>query len=184
MKSVGFYAKLLKIISIFLVIPTIIFSFYYKWFLGSGIEAVLKKHDFWCGVSYTFDSNILSPVPMISKILALLVDGFSYIIFILGFIYFIKILNYYQQGKIFSEQTFLAFKWISRLAFLRAIYTPIKYSLLSIITTFHNPVGQRVLSATIGSDDIFNIFIVGFFLLITSIMYEGYKIKKEVDQTI
>ena len=65
----------------------------------------------------------------------------------------------YQEGNIFSEEAIIQFKKISKIALAKAIYSPIKYSLLSIVATFFNPVGERMISIAITSDDVFNIFI-------------------------
>ena len=48
----------------------------------------------------------------------------------------------------------------------------------------HNAPGERILAVRITSFDIKNIFVVACFFVITSLMYEGYKLKKEQDLTV
>ena len=84
----------------------------------------------------------------------------------------------------FSRNVFSLFRKISRIALAWAIYGPVKSIIMSLVLTIHNPPGSRIVSLTVSSNDIINIFIVGFFFVITSLMYEGYKLKNEQDLTV
>ena len=123
-------------------------------------------------------------MPILSRVIGAVVDLVSLGLFFWGLICFIQVLRLYKKGEIFSLQTFTLFRKISRIAFAWAIYTPINSMIMSLVATFHNPVGQRVLSVSINSGDIINIFIVGFILVVTSLMYEGYMLKQEQDLTV
>jgi hypothetical protein len=73
---------------------------------------------------------------------------------------------------------------LSRISFAWALYNPFKLTLLSIVTTFFMPGGQRVIAFGVTSSDIINIFIVGFFLIISSLMQEAAKLQEEHDLTV
>ena len=73
---------------------------------------------------------------------------------------------------------------MSVLLFIWTVYAPIKGICMSIISTLHYPPGKRLIAISLSSQDIFNIFMVGFFLVITSLMYEGFKLKCDQDLTV
>lgn len=181
MKSIKKYAWFLEIFSIVIIIPsTVIFSIS-MWF--DDISGFDKFHKFWASFSYTYETNTAA-MPVLSRILAVAIDGVSLGLFLWGLFCFIKVLRCYRSGEIFTLKIFSLFKKMSRIAFAWAVYAPIKYMLISIVSTLHNPVGQRVISVRISSDDIINIFVVGFFLIITSIIHKGFLLKNEQDLTV
>jgi len=73
---------------------------------------------------------------------------------------------------------------MSRIAFIWTLYNPLKFTLLSLVTTLNNPVGKRMLAVNFSSDDIFHIFVVGVFWVITSLMQAAYELKSEHDLTV
>jgi len=73
---------------------------------------------------------------------------------------------------------------MSKIIFAWAVYEPLKFTLLSIVTILSNQEGQRVIALGFTSNDVINIFVVGFFLIITSLMHEAYELKSENDLTI
>jgi hypothetical protein len=121
---------------------------------------------------------------MVSKILYLLIDGISGVLILFGCFYFIKILKLYQQGEIFSSCQLQLFHKISCIALIWTLYAPVKHTLLTLVSTFFNPVGQRVIEISITSHDIINIFVVGFLFVITSLIQEAYTLKNESDLTV
>jgi hypothetical protein len=182
MKNLKVYAKFLEFFVKFIVLPLIIFVFAYRWFINGYSESLDK---FWVGFGYSWDViNSLANLPILSKILYWLIDGFSGVLILFGCFYFIKILKLYQKGEIFSSYQLRLFQKISRIAMAWALYAPVKHTLLTLVSTFLNPVGQRVIEVSITSHDVINIFVVGFLLVITSLMQEAYALKNESDLTV
>lgn len=153
------------------MVPLAIISFFYKWF-GSAIPL------------YTDTANNSSSVSLCAHFVGALVEGISVGLLLWGGICFIKTLRYYQKGELFSANTLALFHKMSRIAFAWTFYEPIKITLLSFITTSANPVGQRVITIEFTSHDIIHIFIVGCFLIITSLIHEAYTLKNEHDLTV
>lgn len=89
-----------------------------------------------------------------------------------------------RRGEIFSQGTVFLFKRLSILALAWAVYMPVRNTLLTLVESLQYPAGARIISFTFGSDDIINIFIFGFFLVITSLMQEASALKEEQELTV
>lgn len=180
MNRIQFYARFLEFLCLFVCIPLIVGSFLFKWFCTIvPINDLSSLRNFSCIALH-------SPLPssLLMGFLIILIDAFGVALLVWGCVCFIKLLGYYHKGELFSVNTLALYVKMSRIAFAWTIYNPLKFALLSIITTINNPVGQRVLTINLSSDDIFHIFIVGIFLVITSLMQEAYKLKSEHDLTV
>ena len=181
MKSIKTHAKFLEVFCLVVVFPGLIIGSVLKWvdqFYGFG-----AFHKFWSGISYSYQSSS-EAMPILSRILTTLIDGISLGLLLWGLFCFLKILRCYRRGQVFTLATFSLFRKISRIAFAWAIYALVKSTLLTLVATIHNPPGQRIIEITIGSNEIINILIVSFFLIVTSIMHEGYLLKNEQDLTV
>lgn len=190
MHTVKSYARFLEIFCIILILPLIIIAFFYKWFGNTmpvycDITDCSKKVTVYTGLSFVYNwGQSESAMAILSRFLGAIIDGLSVALLLWGCIYFIKVLRYYQQGELFTANTIALFNKMSRIAFAWALYEPFKFTLLSIVTTLSNQAGQRVIALGFTSNDIIHIFMVGFFLIITSLMHEAYELKNEQDLTI
>ena len=135
-------------------------------------------------VSALCQIRIPSSASFLSRIFIIGFDSVYLFLALFGVFYFIKVLHYYKHGQVFTLEIFRLFRRISWIALIWAIYGPIKSIVMSLLLTFYNPPGSRIVALTVSSNDIINIFIVGFFFVITSLMYEGYKLKNEQDLTV
>lgn len=177
MKNVCWYARMLDLFLSYVMVPVVV--------VGSVLnELGIPLKNFGDGNVYINPSTTFFTVPFTSQILWVVIHSISWGFLIMGFVYFKRLLRCYQSGEIFSEKTFLYFYQMSRMVFFLIIYMPIQRTLMTLVKTLHNPVGQRCLSLSITSNDITNIFIVGFFFMMASLMYEGYKLKKDQDLTV
>lgn len=172
------------------VVPLILISFAYKWFCGAipvycDVTMYTKKVTLYTGLSFFYQNSAFSPLmTFLVRVLGALVDGVSVALLLCGCLYFVKALRYYQQGELFSANTIALFHKMVRIAFVWTVYEPIKFTLLSFVTTCASPAGQRVITIGITSQDVIHIFIVGFALIITSLMQEAYALKNEHDLTV
>jgi hypothetical protein len=118
------------------------------------------------------------------KLIAATVDGISCLFLLLGIIYLVKILNCYIAGELFSKNIMRLYRKLLWAAFAWTVYNPIKVPILSLVTTYNNAVGHRVLTLSFKGDDVLHIFIVGSLLVINFLMREAYKLKQEQDFTV
>jgi len=190
MNRIKSYARVLELMCIFVGIPLIVGAFFFKWFYGdfpiySDAIDCTKHSRLFTGIGYFYNAAYSqTPPPLLIRLLAAAVDGISIGLFLWGSICFIRLLRYYSKGELFSANTLALYTKLSRILFAWTLYNPLKFTLLSYITTMLNPAGQRVIAIAFNSDDIFYIFIVGFFLVITSLMQEAYHLKHEQDLTV
>jgi len=190
MNKIKSYARVLELMCIFVGIPFIVGAFLFKWFCGDfpiysdAIDCTIHSRLF-TGIGYFYNAVYAQmPPPMVVRLVAAAVDGISIGLFLWGSICFIRLLRYYSAGELFSANTLALYTKLSRILFAWTLYNPLKFTLLSYITTMLNPAGKRVIAIAFNSDDIFYIFIVGFFLVITSLMQEAYNLKHEQDLTV
>lgn len=190
MSTIKSYARFLEIFCLVIVLPLTAIAFAYKWFGGAmpvyyDIADCSKKVTVYTGLSFVYNSApSQSALAIASRVLGALIDGVSVALLLWGCICFIKVLRYYQRGELFTANTIALFNKMSRIAFAWALYEPFKFTLLSIVTTLSNQEGQRVIALGFTSNDIIHIFIVGFFLIISSLMHEAYELKNEHDLTV
>ncbi len=176
MKSIKKYAKYLKLFLVFIVAPMSLYIFVQNiinWTKGYVPKNVIQNVPIFKAISPT------------TKTLGMVIDTIiPFIILIFGFISFIKILDLFKKGEIFTTNVFYQFKTLTKLALIWVIYNPLGYTLLLLTITINNPKGHRYLGLSFSSQDALNILLFGLFLLVTSLMYEGLRLKKESDFTV
>lgn len=171
------YARLLELVCLGIFGPFLIIQFFMRWF-G---HASIPNYGFTNCCS--FHATHLHPTLGV-RLAAAAVDGLSLALLLWAGFCFVRILRNYRAGEIFSATTLSLYTKTTRLAFAWALYSPISYSLLSVVTSIHNPVGYRNLSFCLSSADVIHIFIVGFFWLITALMQEALKLQQDLDLTV
>lgn len=191
MKRLQAYARLFAYFCYAIVLPLIIISFMYKWFLAplpmyNDIATYTKKVSIYTGLGFFYQgtTHAYSFMVILVRIIGALIDAVSIGLIVWGCLCFIKLLGFYQRNELFSSNTLALFKKISRIAFAWVVYEPIKFTLLSFVTTMTNPIGQRIITIVITSNDVIHIGIVGFFWILTSLMHEAYILKSDQDLTI
>ncbi len=189
MKNIGVYARWLKWFSLVAVVPFIVFDLIYSWCL----DKVNLCHKEWL-TEFAYCEGIVSDaqiwaatlgeMPFWHKVMGFGVDAVSYVLLLWDFVLFIRLLSLYQKGVVFSLPAFDLIRRMSRIAFAWALYAPIKKMILSLVATLHKGVGNRVISISFSSGDVYNIFFVGVLFVVASLMYEGYKLKCDQDLTV
>jgi len=188
MNKIKLYSRFLELflaVGIVLIVGSCIF----KWFSGDipvyrDIADSTKHTRLYAGLGYFYTTNHIPAPSLLIRILAFFIDGISIALFVWGCVCFLKLLRFYRSGELFSANTLALYTKLSRIAFAWTLYNPIKFTLLSFVTTINNPHGARLIAIGFNSDDIFHIFIVGFFLVITSLMQAAYELKHEQDLTV
>lgn len=125
-------------------------------------------------------------MPVIHRMLGLIVDGLGFCIIFVCVFFFICLMRLFSKGSFFSADAISYLSKLSRWALAWAIYNPLRYTLLSVITSWHFPagIGKRELSIAFGSTDFINILVVGCLVMITTFIKDGYALQQERDLTI
>lgn len=181
------YANILKYLSFLIGIFSVL-SPIGKWISGWLIQSLSLAQGFSLVSELTGltqqEAQIITQMPILHKLLGFVVDGVSVAIFLLGLHYFVLFTNSVKKGQLFSPEVMNYFNDASKCALWWCLYEPIKRALLSVVMSLHNPPGQRMLTVDFGSDDIVNIFVCIFLLLIALMIKEAYYLKKEQDLMI
>jgi hypothetical protein len=184
MKSIHARARFLEIFSTYIGIPIIILSFVYRWTCGTIVDFSANPFGFFSLIntpSLRIPTAALQPL---ARIFGMLVDGIGVVLLFIATLYFIKILRAFQHNEIFSPRTLFLFTTMNRLIFAWALYNFFESIPLSLATTFLNPIGKRALVFEFTSGNLIDIFIIGCFLVISSMMREGARLKQEQDLTV
>lgn len=128
--------------------------------------------------------NKIPEMPMMHRMLGLVVDGIGLAIILVCIYHFARLMLQFRSRKIFSPTTISLVIKLTSVALVWALYNPVRYMALSLITSLHNPTGQREISLAIGSSDFINIIVIGCLVMLTSFMKEGYALQQERDLTI
>ena len=158
-----------------------------RWFFDI-VPSIPLLGEYYVQLSYTFDSSSwlqqLPAIPFVHRLFGLIVDGIAFGIVCAGGLFFYRLLKRFQTGEFFSSEVIQLLHTLSRIALCWVLYYSLRKILLSVITTLHKGPGNRVLSVEFSTGDIINIFIFICFVLITALIQEGSKLKKEQDLTI
>ena len=173
MRNIKTYALFLEIICWILVVPGVTIISCLRWY---GRLVNLDRFNGFFGR--------VESVPFFSHLLIIFVELGSLILFLWGVFVFIKVLRGYRKGQLFTNESFSLFKRLSKIALGWAIYSPLANMFIVLLASFHRGPGRRVVELVVSSSDIFNIVIVGFFFVITSLLWEGCKLREEQDLTV
>ncbi len=189
MQKITFYAGWMEKISIFLM-PITVITLIMRWTQDK--IPVLKNMNFW--LPYMDRNNISSMCPdslnflrnisFEHRVIGFLVESITMVIVLAALFYCIKLMRCFYKGEIFSLTTVSLLRKMSKLALLWAIYTPICGLLLSVFV-FHETAETTALSLGYAVDNaIIKLLIFGFFLVISLMMQEGFRLKSEQDLTV
>ena len=129
-------------------------------------------------------TTAMPTMPFIHRLIGMCIDSVvaGLLIAILWLI--ASLMKKFENNEIFSASTVVLFTTLSKCAFYLALYTPINRMLLSVVTTFHNAPGQRVLTASFGSADLCNILIFGILMVMTLLMQQATILQNEQNLTV
>jgi len=164
--------------------------------LLTGILIAVPLYDiiYWIfinSLSQSFININVEPVPESQYVLSLKLQIIGFISSLLplsalmyGLIYTRKLFSFFKDGIVFSLEQVVLFKKISKALVLWIIFSIIYEGIKSVIFSFHNPVGERVLSLSLSSSQMGILFISIIILVVAWIMDEGRVINEEQKLTI
>jgi len=95
-----------------------------------------------------------------------------------------KLFSFYSKGVIFSFEHVILFKKTARALMLWVVFKIVYDSAVSVIFTFSNPPGQRLLKIGLSSGEITTLFVGGIIFIIAWVMDEGRILNEEKELTV
>lgn len=154
-----------------------------KWLLPVSYNNLIESPSFIGGFMQYVKSDAENFTAM-QKIFGFLVDFISIGLIVYALILVIKLMDHFKSNEFFSAQILSTMHSLTKIALIYACYAPIKYILLSVITTYNNKPGERVIALAIGNSDVINILIFCLLFLILSVVRQGHSLKQDQDLTI
>jgi len=187
MKNIVFYARLVKGVS-YICITAAVISFFIKWLLPT-IILDNPYHIFNLFLAYTLDdfsevAHSLLSMPMIHRIMAMVVDSGVSVLLVMILWNIIEVMKKFERNELFSNSLVNFFVKMNTYAFCLALYVPLNRMILSVIITLHNAPGHRILTASFGSADLFNILMFGIFMVMTILMQQATALQNEHNLTV
>ncbi|WP_250656253.1 DUF2975 domain-containing protein [Alkalimarinus coralli] len=135
-------------------------------------------------LSLDIESLTSEPLSNMTRLLAIVASLFISGIFLYALSTLIRLFRNYENGEIFSLENAVCYQKLGYCLFYWVIGGIIYGGVMSVILSFNNPPGERVLSLSFAGMDFITI-VIGFLILIISwVMKEGYKIADENSHTI
>jgi DUF2975 family protein len=137
-------------------------------------------------IELDLDVAELTQVPLSpsTRILALVVSLILCIILMQALNLLIRLFKNYERQDIFSYENAVLYTKLGRLIFYWVFGGFIYNGALSVILSFNNPPGERVLELTFTGVDVMTLFLGVIVLIISWVMKEAYEISEEHRRTI
>ncbi len=123
-------------------------------------------------------------LPIVSRVIGFLVSMIPTGVLIFGMARLRRLFHLYQTGDIFNADASRCLKLFAITVMLQAVLGPLAGAAHSVIVTFHNPPGERVLSLSLGSGEFAALLLGGLLLVIAWIMGESAKVADENRQFV
>ncbi|TNF70208.1 MAG: DUF2975 domain-containing protein [Gammaproteobacteria bacterium] len=136
------------------------------------------------GVATQLSNLAQSPLTPLTRFLAFFVSMIPCLIILYGLYQLIKLFKNYEKGDVFSIKNVLCYRKLCYTLFAWVIGGLIYDPLMSLVLTFNNPPGHRVISISFGSSDIVALIAGAIVLIIAHIMYQAHQISNENQLTI
>lgn len=98
--------------------------------------------------------------------------------------FLIRLFRNYERHQIFSLANVRIIRNVGYTLIIWQILIPIQQALLSVVLTWKNGPGERILAANFSSNNIAVILIACIVILISWIMAEGHKLQEEHEYTV
>lgn len=125
-----------------------------------------------------------SPLTLETRLLALLASLGLSAILIYVLVLLVRLFKNYEQQEIFNFENTVLYTKLARSIFYWVVGNFIYTGVLSVILSFNNPPGERVLQLSFTGVDVMTLFLGVVVVVISWVMKEGYDISEEHSQTI
>lgn len=123
-------------------------------------------------------------LPALNRLLGFLVSMIPAGILMFGLARLRAMFGLYQAGEIFSIGSARCLKQFAATVLLQVLLAPLAGAAHSVIVTFDNPPGERMLTLSFGSAEYSAILLGGLLLVIAWVMGEGAKLADENRQFV
>lgn len=128
--------------------------------------------------------EVLSPLSTATKLYGFAVSAIPVIIIELMLYFLMRLFKLYERAEIFSLANVNYLKKIGYALLIHQLTRIVCNGFISMILTWHNPPGHRVLVLTIATVEITAILTAFLVILISWIMTEGCRLREEQQLTI
>ena len=125
-----------------------------------------------------------SSLSMQTRLISIFVSLLYSLILMRALILLMTLFNRYKNGDIFTQENTQLYKKLGFSVFYWIIAGVLYNAVMTVVLSFNNPPGQRILSVSFTGVDLLSLF-VGFLIVMVSwVMQEAYKIRDENIHTI
>ena len=128
--------------------------------------------------------QVMTALSPLTRLYAFLVDLIPLIILEFLFYSLIRLFKLYEQGDIFSTRNVVCIKNIGASLLIFQIIQVICNGLLSMVLTWNNPPGFRVITVTLSGLNVSMMLMALLIILISWVMMEGCRLRNEQQLTI
>lgn len=186
--SIAYYARIMEKFCMVLM-ASAVFTLLIRW--TQDINPLLKNMGgFWLPYldrnMYPTSNSLQHLISMTlgRRFAGFLLDGITMTIVLLGLYCCVKLMRSFQKGDIFSEETITQLANISKVALLWALYGPINVLMMGIIAFLATPEQHAWALGYAVDDSIVKLVFFAFFFVLTLMMREGYRLKREEELTV
>lgn len=185
-KKIARLSSFLRVVSIFFII--IVPLVYAAYWITNGFSFLPKDQFFSLELLPQVTDVEMMPLekmPSYMKLFGFLVMLLPLGIFEITMYFFIRLLNLFKRLIIFSKLNVKLIKYIGITILVgQLIVHPIYSALISLVMTFLNPPGERMINIYFGTSEFVLIGVGLIVMLIAYIMEEGYEIYEEQKHVI
>ncbi|MDE1464313.1 DUF2975 domain-containing protein [Spartinivicinus poritis] len=148
-----------------------------------GVAAIICTIAMWLFMSPNLATllGISEPVTItpLTKALGLVITLLPLSIIFYGLCQLIKLFRHYERGEIFTLLNAIILRKIGFLFYLWIACQVIYSTLFTLVLTFQNAPGQKILQITVGSDSILPFIVGSIIILISWVLVEAQKVSDE-----
>lgn len=137
-------------------------------------------------VSFSSDVSLYTTLPLTygTKMVLCMIDLCTDCIYLYALMVLIHLFRNYERCDIFSLNNVILYRKLSYSVFYWIVGSFIQNTLFSVIVSFHNPAGQRVIDFGIDDSQVTALVFGVVILIISYVMKEGYLLADENKNTI
>ena len=170
------------IIALKLIFLAIILGMVYFWSTYMTSYDIFSKIGF--GLNDTYSNIVQAPISLKTRVIGFVVSLIPALIvlYIIGKL--IKLFKNYQKGVIFSLENVNIYKKLAYSLYIWVIAKILYDALITLVLSFNNPPGHRLIMITFQSPSILAIAIGTIILMISYVMNEALELSEENKLTI
>jgi len=160
-------------------------AYFYRWFLMPVDLVIGQKPSPYLHFSLIPDGvKVLHPITYSTRFWGFLVSLIPLAVKLYIITSLIQLFKLYEKGKIFTDKNVFHIKMIAYLLLAVQLIRPVHEAFLTMILTWHNPVGHRMAVASMTGTNIGLMLTALVILLVAWIMGEAKKLKEEQELTV